>query len=39
MKEEVVFPEWLAQSLPKELEEGRTEQGEAEHRYAGECES
>jgi hypothetical protein len=38
-KEEGVLPEWLAQSLPKELVGVQTEQEEAEHRYAEECES
>jgi hypothetical protein len=34
-----VLPEWLAQSLPEELEGVLTEQGESEHWYAEECES
>jgi hypothetical protein len=35
----VVLPESLVQQRPEELEEGQTEQGEAEHQYAEECES
>ena len=39
MKVVGVPPEWLAQSLPEELEGVQTEQEEAKHRYAEECES
>jgi hypothetical protein len=34
-----VLPESLVQHRPKELEGVQTEQEEAEHRYAKECES
>jgi nitrate reductase NapAB chaperone NapD len=39
MKVEGVMPVSLVYQRPEELEEAQTEQEEAEHRYAKECES